>query len=303
MDIRFVKRDVLKEKPDQKHLGFGKYMTDYMFVMDWTKEDGWKDARIVPEGPISLEPACVTLHYAQETFEGMKAYRTAEGKILYQVIQMDLGQRGIQVETLEMFPAYKRQKSYLLAGILIDDISNYALLYNVHAIKKNGELHRGMDGFCQEKNMVQVPLTVLSEWERIECVDHEIFIVENPSVFALICGEKSCMCMNGQPRLAGLLVLELLAKSGTKVYYSGDLDPEGILIAQKLSQYYRGTFCYWHMTPFDYEQCRSKEIISEKRKKMLQKITDKRLLPVVDAVTKYGVAGYQESIGLNQISI
>lgn len=49
--------------------------------MDWTKEDGWKDARIVPEGPISLEPACVTLHYAQETFEGMKAYRTAEGKI------------------------------------------------------------------------------------------------------------------------------------------------------------------------------------------------------------------------------
>ena len=81
MDIRFEKRPVLKEKPDQKNLGFGKYMTDYMFVMDWTKEDGWKDARIVPEGPITMDPACVTLHYAQETFEGMKAYRTAEGKI------------------------------------------------------------------------------------------------------------------------------------------------------------------------------------------------------------------------------
>lgn len=39
MDIRFEKRDVLKEKPDQKHLGFGKYMTDYMFVMDWTKDE------------------------------------------------------------------------------------------------------------------------------------------------------------------------------------------------------------------------------------------------------------------------
>ena len=81
MDIRFEKREHLKEKPDQKHLGFGKYMTDYMFVMDWTKEEGWKDARIVPYAPITLEPACVTLHYAQETFEGMKAYRTAEGKI------------------------------------------------------------------------------------------------------------------------------------------------------------------------------------------------------------------------------
>ncbi len=81
MDIRFEKREHLKEKPDQKHLGFGKYMTDYMFVMDWTKEEGWNDARIVPEGPITMDPACVTLHYAQETFEGMKAYRTAEGKI------------------------------------------------------------------------------------------------------------------------------------------------------------------------------------------------------------------------------
>ena len=57
MDIRFEKREHLKEKPDQKHLGFGKYMTDYMFVMDWTKEDGWKDARIVPEGPITMDPA------------------------------------------------------------------------------------------------------------------------------------------------------------------------------------------------------------------------------------------------------
>ncbi len=81
MEIRFEKRDVLKEKPDQKNLGFGKYMTDYMFVMDWTKEEGWKDARIVPYAPITLDPACVTLHYAQETFEGLKAYRTDEGKI------------------------------------------------------------------------------------------------------------------------------------------------------------------------------------------------------------------------------
>lgn len=81
MDIRFVKKDVLKEKPEQSNLGFGKYMTDYMFVMDWTKEGGWQDARIVPYEPITLDPACVTLHYAQETFEGLKAYRTAEGKI------------------------------------------------------------------------------------------------------------------------------------------------------------------------------------------------------------------------------
>ena len=65
MDIRFEKRPVLKEKPDKKNLGFGKYMTDYMFVRDWTKEDGWKDGRIVREGFIRKYPACVTIHYSQ----------------------------------------------------------------------------------------------------------------------------------------------------------------------------------------------------------------------------------------------
>ena len=81
MDIRFEKREHLKEKPDQKNLGFGKYMTDYMFVMDWDREKEWHDARIVPHEPMLLDPACVALQYAQETFEGMKAYRTKEGKI------------------------------------------------------------------------------------------------------------------------------------------------------------------------------------------------------------------------------
>ena len=78
MDIKFEKREQLKEKPDQTKLGFGKYMTDYMFVMDWDRENGWHDARIVPHEPMLMDPACVTLHYAQETFEGMKAYRTKE---------------------------------------------------------------------------------------------------------------------------------------------------------------------------------------------------------------------------------
>ena len=48
MDIRFEKREHLQEKPDQKNLGFGKHFTDYMFVMDWDKEQGWHDAAIVP---------------------------------------------------------------------------------------------------------------------------------------------------------------------------------------------------------------------------------------------------------------
>ena len=81
MEIRFEKREQLKEKPDQSNLGFGKYITDYMIICVWSKDQGWHDARIVPEGPIEMDPACMVLHYAQDTFEGLKAYRTKEGKI------------------------------------------------------------------------------------------------------------------------------------------------------------------------------------------------------------------------------
>ena len=107
---------------------------------------------------------------------------------------------------------------------------------------------------------------------------------------------KAYMCMNGQPRLAGLMVLDLLAKSGTEVYYSGDLDPESILIAQKLSQYYEGKFNFKHMGEEDYEKCKSEKRISPKRLKMLGKITDERLRPVAERIAKCEMAGYQEKL-------
>ena len=70
-----------KPKPDQSNLGFGKYFTDHMFLMDYDEGQGWHDGRIVPYAPISLDPASAVLHYAQMMFEGMKAYLTPDGKI------------------------------------------------------------------------------------------------------------------------------------------------------------------------------------------------------------------------------
>ncbi len=71
-----------KAKPAEDKLKFGVDFTDHMYIMDWEPEKGWHDARIVPYGPLSLDPATVCFHYAQVMFEGMKAYKTPEGKIL-----------------------------------------------------------------------------------------------------------------------------------------------------------------------------------------------------------------------------
>jgi branched-chain amino acid aminotransferase len=81
MEIRFEKTTAPKQKPDSSTLGFGKFFTDHMFMMDYSAEEGWHDARIIPFGPLAIHPACTALHYGSEIFEGLKAYRRADGKV------------------------------------------------------------------------------------------------------------------------------------------------------------------------------------------------------------------------------
>ena len=72
-----------KAKPtDETKLGFGSIFTDHMFVMNYDEGQGWHDARIVPYGPIELDPSAMCLHYGQTVFEGMKAYRAKDGRVL-----------------------------------------------------------------------------------------------------------------------------------------------------------------------------------------------------------------------------
>ena len=82
LDIKIVRTTEPKAKPqDESKLGFGKIFTDHMFLMDYTAGEGWHDARVVPYASLPLDPATVVFHYAQEIFEGMKAYRTADGSV------------------------------------------------------------------------------------------------------------------------------------------------------------------------------------------------------------------------------
>ena len=61
--------------------GFGKYYTDHMVICEWTQDGGWAEPELIPYGPLSLDPATAVLHYGQEIFEGMKAYRQPDGGV------------------------------------------------------------------------------------------------------------------------------------------------------------------------------------------------------------------------------
>ncbi|WP_225799282.1 branched-chain amino acid aminotransferase [Streptomyces sp. NK15101] len=71
-----AEREAILAKP-----GFGRHFTDHMVTIRWTEGRGWHDAQLVPYGPLSLDPATNVLHYAQEIFEGLKAYRRPDGSV------------------------------------------------------------------------------------------------------------------------------------------------------------------------------------------------------------------------------
>ena len=210
------------------------------------------------------------------------------------------GEHGGKNSLDRAFPAFRKQRLFLKAGILSDDVSNYALAAGIRACDRRGKLHAGMEGFLEEGEPVQIPLSVIAGWKSASCPGKRMYIVENPSVYAVLCGkwDRKCglMCMNGQPRFSSLLLLDLLAQSGTEVWYAGDIDPEGLLIAQRLKRYYQGEFHYWHMSADDYEMCMSAEEISQRRQKMLEKVEDPELKGTAEALKKSGKAGYQENM-------
>src|SRR6201994_208442 len=72
-----VEREAILRDP-----GFGKYHTDHMVSIEYTEGQGWHDAQVIPYGPIELDPSAIVLHYAQEVFEGLKAYRWADGSVV-----------------------------------------------------------------------------------------------------------------------------------------------------------------------------------------------------------------------------
>lgn len=81
-DFPITKNPEPKAKPDPDTLRFGTEFTDHMFIMDYEDGKGWFNGRIIPYGPLVLDPAAVVFHYGQEMFEGLKAYKSPEGKTL-----------------------------------------------------------------------------------------------------------------------------------------------------------------------------------------------------------------------------
>ncbi|TWT00500.1 branched-chain amino acid aminotransferase [Planomicrobium sp. CPCC 101079] len=107
-----------KEKPSQDQVPFGTIFTDHMFMMDYNSEEGWYDPRIVPYAPISLDPAAMIFHYGQTVFEGLKAYRAEDGRILLFRPEKNFERLNLSSDRLSIPPVDEEQMLEYLMKLL-----------------------------------------------------------------------------------------------------------------------------------------------------------------------------------------
>src|SRR5690606_8909602 len=108
--LEVIENTSKKEKPVKDQVPFGTTFTDHMYILEYETEKGWYDPKIVPYGPISLDPAAMIFHYGQTVFEGMKAYRTEDGRILLFRPEKNFERLNLSSERLSI-PAIDEQQA------------------------------------------------------------------------------------------------------------------------------------------------------------------------------------------------
>lgn len=218
---------------------------------------------------------------------------TAE-KILLHVLALCLPEE----KDAEESEPEKRNQIFYKAGILRDDISNDVLIYGIRAWKMDGTLHDGVEGFYREMEPVRMTLRTLGKISRVDTLQKRVYLFENPAVFSVFAEKNpSCgaVCVNGQPRLSALLLLDML-KGEHLFYYSGDFDPEGLLIAQRLKERYGERLSLWNYTEELYIQYLSDVALSDMRMKKLEKVHLPELQKIKNCMQVKRRAAYQEAM-------
>lgn len=186
---------------------------------------------------------------------------------------------------------------YYKANIEVDSVSNYVACFGIRLYTKLEE-HGAYSEFIKNSEEYLVTLSNLSKIVKADSDNKKVFIVENQMVFSYLCEcfknrNISILCTSGQLKTAALILIDMLCKAGCKIYYSGDFDPEGIEIAEKLIQRDKN-IVPWCFSKENYKISISENIISDERLKKLDKIENTYFKELIEEIKKEKKAGYQE---------
>lgn len=216
----------------------------------------------------------------------------------------------------EEFPVNAHQWRELLhvVGILPDNVSSMVHAYGLHLQMKDG-WHPAYDSFCRLKEPYVITMENLKGIIGARPEGERVYVVENEMVFSYLLehagrekqveADKSkqywndnltLLCTSGQPRAVALELIPLILDSGADIYYSGDIDPDGIGIADRLWQKFGERIHIWRMSPADYETSISKECIGNNGLAKLENVRNPLLRQTAGRLKEKHMAAYQENL-------
>lgn len=205
------------------------------------------------------------------------------------------------------------EKTELLGhfGIVRDDLLNFATCSGILGFRENEtEPAPFWRSAWEEGAVLNAPLREIFKMERFTPAisyyngnkEKIVFMLENSGVYSEILDHLKAkesppiICTHGQIKLANLILLDKLVQNGTTVYYSGDFDPEGLLMAQRLLLRYASSIKLWHYGLDDYRGSLSEVALEDTRINKLQGVLVSELARVRDEMKKYKKAAYQERL-------
>ncbi len=234
------------------------------------------------------------------------------GRILLQALKILEGQvRESDPRILALSGAEALTELYFSFGLLRDDLWNFVSCTGITAIAAENQPLRYLTEAYRQQVTLNLPLREVIRIDQAYSAAKVVYVVENSGVFSALldlfrdfCEEQGLkeianpplVCTHGQFKLASLLLLDKLTASGTLIYYSGDFDPEGLSMAERLLQRYPGQAKAWHYTLADYLLSRSDQVLSPQRLKQLDRVSSLELAPLKEELLQTGLAGYQEGI-------
>lgn len=182
-------------------------------------------------------------------------------------------------ETIELLSNY---------NIYVDYYSNFVITYNLCG-------NEILDNIKNNKQVFNINLSNVLNMENIDTLNKKVYIFENPSILNILKDlEIPIIITSGMPNMTLYKILDKLIINNNQLYYNGDFDPEGLIIAQKLKNKYPNLqlFCY---SNYDYNNCISKEIINNNRLNKLNNIKIKELDEIKKLLINNKYSGYQEN--------
>ena len=196
--------------------------------------------------------------------------------------------------------AHQWRKLLLFNGIVPDNISSIVHIYGLR-LQIGGDWHPAYDVFCSRQEPCAVTMENLLELTAVQPTGDKVYIVENEMVFSYLLKHLeqknvALLCTSGQLRSAAVKLMPFLLDSGAEIYYSGDTDPDGIRIADRLWRKYGDRIHVWRMSEKDYVKSLSEEKIGNISMKKLETVENPVLRETAKEVRKKKRAGYQENI-------